>query len=385
MSALRGTKKHHVIIIQNSLRQYRKKFFVILRENLHRYNMDFTLIYGIPDGSSAPYKDLVELPWGKQVRNRYFNIMGSSLCWQPCFSHLRGANLVIIEQASKYLLNYVLFMQQVLGIRKIAFWGHGRNFSPEISVIGERIKYWMSRRVHWWFAYNELSASVVRSLDYPRERITNVQNAIDTKELFEAQSGISSSALQNTKIEYGISGANIGVFVGAMYENKRMEFLVDACTIIREQVPDFQLLAMGAGPKQKVVEEASLKFPWIKYLGPQFGDKKVGLMMMAKVLLMPGTVGLVIIDSFVFGAPLVTTGVSHHSPEISYLVNNENGVIVGQWDQPRVYAEAVSKILLNEDYRLKLVKGCCESAKKYTVEEMASRFTDGICQAMRCI
>jgi exopolysaccharide biosynthesis WecB/TagA/CpsF family protein len=39
---------------------------------------------------------------------------------------------------------------------------------------------WLTK-VDWWFAYNDLSAGIVRSLGYPEERITSVQNAIDTR------------------------------------------------------------------------------------------------------------------------------------------------------------------------------------------------------------
>ena len=42
----------------------------------------------------------------------------------------------------------------------------------------------------------------------------------------------------------------------------------------------------------------------------------------------PGLVGLSIIDSFAAGIPIITTTSKIHSPEISYLQHNYNGLIL---------------------------------------------------------
>jgi len=79
----------------------------------------------------------------------------------------------------------------------------------------------------------------------------------------------------------------------------------------------------------------------------------------------------------------VTTNVPFHSPEIDYLVNGVNGVIVGEKDDLSAYADRVSHILLNDDERERLIYGCRVAREKYTIEEMVERFTDGILKALR--
>ena len=97
-------------------------------------------------------------------------------------SLLRGSDLIIVDQGSRFLINYVLFFLQILMIKKFCFWGHGKNVREQNAIlIDEGIKRFVSRRAHWWFAYNDFSARVVGSLGYPASRITSVQNAIDTK------------------------------------------------------------------------------------------------------------------------------------------------------------------------------------------------------------
>ncbi len=77
-----------------------------------------------------------------------------------------------------YLINYVLLTYQLLGVKKLAFWGHGKNLQARGERrISEFVKRLVSRRVHWWFAYNNLSAEIVKKTGFPEDRITVAQNA----------------------------------------------------------------------------------------------------------------------------------------------------------------------------------------------------------------
>src|SRR5690606_5628088 len=103
-------------------------------------------------GEEAAKSDAVDVPWGAKIRNRHIRFGQKSLTWQPCLSLLQGADLVIVEQASRHLLNYVLLVCQAFGVHKVAFWGHGRNLKESAaSPLGEYLKSITSRHVHWWF------------------------------------------------------------------------------------------------------------------------------------------------------------------------------------------------------------------------------------------
>ena len=83
-------------------------------------------------------------------------------------------------------MNYLLIAGQLLGLRRFAFWGHGRNFqAANPDSLSEKIKRWVVRIPHWWFVYTEGAAKYVQALGYPRDRVTVVYNAIDTKGLIE--------------------------------------------------------------------------------------------------------------------------------------------------------------------------------------------------------
>jgi len=100
------------------------------------------------------------------------------------------------------------------------------------------------------------------------------------------------------------------------------------------------------------------------------------------LLLMPGGVGLVILDSFAIGVPMVTTDTPLHGPEIEYLKLGENGLLVECGDSVEVYANEVVRLLENNSFRERLAICALADGQEYTVENMAKRFADGIRSAL---
>lgn len=68
-------------------------------------------------------------------------------------------------------------------------------------------------------------------------------------------------------------------------------------------------------------------------------------MLLARVFLMPGLVGLAILDAGAAGLPLVTTDYPWHSPEIAYLDPGVNGLPIRLWRDPGAYVDAVAGLL----------------------------------------
>ena len=173
---------------------------------------------------------------------------------------------------------------------------------------------------------------------------------------------------------------NVGVYVGGLYPQKRVGFLLDAARLVRAAVPDFHLLIIGAGPDAGIAEEAAAELSWVRYVGPRFGAEKTALASLGRVLLMPGLVGLGVLDSFAYGTPMVTTNVSYHSPEIEYLRHGENGMMVA--DDVQTYAQAVTELLTDETRRLQLRQGAEPALETFSIQAMAQRFADGVRDAL---
>jgi glycosyltransferase involved in cell wall biosynthesis len=375
---------HKVAIIYKSIPLYRRDFFNGLRNSLRKKDIDLILIYGQPGRKDALKKDATDLDWALKVQSKIFEIGRYEVYWQPALPYLKNIDLVIVEQASKLLLNYVLLLQNALGIRKVAFWGHGKNFQEgSANQFAEWVKRWVSKRVHWWFAYNEVSANIVRNLGFPTKRITLVQNAVDTRFLTKALKNLSVEQINHTRTELNIHSQHVGIYTGGMYPEKRLFFLLEAIQHVRTKINDFEMIFIGSGIDAPIIKNAAVKFNWIHFIGPKFDLEKIPYFAISQVFLMPSAIGLGILDTFALETPLITMEGSLHGPEIDYLKNGLNGIMLPRSSQPRDYANAIVHFLTHQKERDTILNGCRASQKIYTIENMIERFSDGVVNALK--
>jgi glycosyltransferase involved in cell wall biosynthesis len=184
------------------------------------------------------------------------------------------------------------------------------------------------------------------------------------------------------RAELGLNSENVAVYTGGLYPNKRIDFLLDAAILIREAIPDFELIVIGDGPDRHRISAAASRHPWIHDIGPKNDQAKVPYWALAKLLLMPGLVGLVVVDSFALGVPLITTDFPYHSPEIDYLKNDINGLLVPCGPSAEIYATAVATLLLDPPRLERLRTNALASAAEHTIEKMADNFAMGVIQAL---
>ncbi len=377
------TRSKKAVIVYRYIPHYRLEFYQLLRTMLLERGIALELVYGDPGPNDAVKKDSIEISWGIKINNKIWKIGNRELFWQPIFRHIKGADLVIVESASRLLVNYILIVRYKLGIQKFAYWGHGRNFQDiSASRGGEWIKQLLSNQVHWWFAYNNYSVRVLQQRKFPLERITSVQNAIDTCYLTKALEQWTPQKLEIFSSELGIKSKNVAVFIGGIYHEKRISFLLESLILIRQEISDFEMIFIGSGSDVGLIQNAAAVHKWIHFVGPKFNIEKVPYFAISKLLLMPGLVGLGILDAFALETPLVTTNISYHSPEIDYLENGVNGIVVMDCEDPQPYARAVINLFKDESSRFRLVQACRVARENYTIEAMARRFSHGIERAL---
>lgn len=349
-----------------------------MRAKLVQLNMQLDVLYGQPTNAELAKKDSADLSWGTVIQNHYF--LDGRLCWQGILAKARGYDLVIVTQENKLLDNLLLLT--LSRSFKLAFWGHGANLqSDNPNGWRERFKRWTTCRVDWWFAYTGMSVELVKRCGFSGARITNLENAVDTTELLQLKAGITAADTATLRQQHGLAGAKVGVFVGSLYDDKRLDFLFACALQIRQQCPTFQLLLIGNGPQRALVEDFCARHAgWCHYLGVQKGRDKMRYLSLADVMLNPGLVGLGILDSFVAGVPMMTTDCGLHSPEVDYLQNGVNGLMTANTEA--AYVDAVLCALKDEAYCDRLKLGALASASRYTIENMADNFCLGIQRAL---
>lgn len=363
--------------------KYREAFHYALRAEMEARGHEYRFLYAKSFTNEAK-GDTVHIPWAEDRPMKEIRIRGRSLLWHSIFSDARAFDLLITQQENRILTNYVLqILAPIFGFR-IAFFGHGKNFQAKNpNSLAERWKRFWATKVHWWFAYTDSCADLVESYGFPRDKITTFNNAIDLSAIYEEIARATPQRLDALREDLCGGSENVAVYVGGMYAEKRLSFLVEALDHIRATIPDFHAIFMGAGPDDCIIKTASETRPWIRYVGPKFGQEKTDHALLAKAWLMPGLVGLAVLDSFAYETPMITTALPYHSPEFDYLEDGVNGVIVRESGDAAAYGDAVIRVLRDDAYRAALVAGGQAARQKYSIEEMARRFADGIEGALK--
>jgi len=372
-----------VVHVTRYVPQYRREVFESLRFRLAARDVDFRLVYGQPGPDDAARGDAVEIAWAERIENRFIALPGREAVWQPYLRRVSGADLLILEQGSRLLATYAAFGRRAFGGPAIAFWGHGLHFNTGHAMpVAEAAKAWLARRADWWFAYTPRSVEVVAGLGFPRERITLMENAVDTSALRAARARLDEDELEALRTRLGLVGRRVAVYVGALTPEKRLGFLIAAGDEVCRRVPDFELIVVGAGVEAARLRAAAVRRPWLHAVGARFGDDKVRHLALGRIMLMPGRAGLVVLDAFALELPMVTTAWPYHSHEFGYLVDRVNARVVPSWDDTGAYAAVVAELLEDDALQERLREGCSAGATRYTVENMADNIVTGCLAAL---
>ncbi len=368
-----------VTILQHRLLHYRVEFFEQLREILKARDIELNLVHGQSSLTEQVRKDEEKIVWAHVVKNRYWNVFGKDLCWQPFPASLKNSDLIVLMQENRILSNYPHLLRHFLiPNKRIAYWGHGANFqSVAPKGLREKWKSILLKQVDWWFAYTKATVTILRNANYPESRISCLNNAINTNTFREDVEQVSDVLLKKIKSQSGINDKSlVGLYCGSLYLEKRIDMLISASDLIYDIIPEFQLVVIGNGPDLHIIQDAIKTRPWIKWVGVKKGKKKAAYYHLAKVILNPGAVGLHVLDSFVSGKPMITTASAMHGPEAVYIENGINGFMTT--DSIDDYATTVINLLKDPSKYKEISQNAIKSSHEYSLENMAHNFADGI-------
>jgi glycosyltransferase involved in cell wall biosynthesis len=366
-----------VVILEAQLKQYRRAFLGELAARLRRDGIALQVAYSAPNQSERAKSDSLALPPDLGIEVPGVWLLGERVFVQLAWRAIRGADLVVIEQGNKHAFNYLLLALASLGKKRVAYWGHGYNHQARAPGASEWLKRKLLTRVDWWFAYTDGVGRYLVDQGVDSGIITVVQNTIDTRELAEAVRAHGDNERRTIRRRLGIAdGAPVGLFCGSLYSEKKLDLLVDAAQRIRRCRPDFELVIVGDGPARDTMRAAAARLPYVHYIGPVFGPERAAYFAISDVFLIPGLVGLAIVDAFTIGLPVFTTDIPIHSPEIEYLEPGKNGVMTAP--DADAYAAAVCRLLDEPDELARMRGAARATAARLTLGHMVEAFASGI-------
>ena len=366
-----------VVIVQPYVPSYRVPLFTRLQARLLEKGVELVVAHGRPAKSQAARNDAVTLPFSEVVRTLQIYILGRHIRWKSVGRLVRCSDLVISELASGALENYWLAIRPHT---RHGLWGHGFATTSGPNKLDSMLERWLMRRSDHTFFYTDKGGVVGAAAGLEPGKVTVLNNTVDTGGLAEAIKNVTAEEIEEFRSTYDLGAGPCCAFVGGLDASKRIEFLLLAGARLAQLVPGFQLIIAGDGAARQEVVDAARDAAWLRYVGRVGDQQKAMIAATCALLLNPGRVGLIAVDSFVMETPLVTTDWPFHGPEYDYLVHGESAVVTG--NSLGEFVAGVAATLDSPTTQRELVAGCRESATLYSLDAMVDRFLDGITQSL---
>ena len=358
-----------VAIIQRVITNYRIEFYNQLENLLLNENISLTVFAGEPLKEEEFRDGLNQVNCSKKITNYYF---GKRFYWQNLTKEIKNYDLIIIEQANTSLLNIFILFQRYLkkDYTKFAYWGHGKTLHQKSGFLSSKIKRFLTNKSDYWFGYTNHTKSILKELNIPNNKITIVNNSINTEH-------IKKERLTN-KIKSDEFSTII--FCSRLYRNKKIPFIIEGCAMARKKIHNIKLIIIGDGPEKNNIRKLIADKPWIEMTGSLYGKEKSMVLLRGDIMALPSHVGLSILDGFAAGLPIIISDFKNHCPEIAYFENNINGVkTANNLDD---FSNHIIRLFKNPTKIHEMSLNAIEAANQYTVKDMSLRFSEGIIKAV---
>jgi len=377
------------ILHQGCVPNYREAFFARLGAIPDR---DYVVFHGDPEPGSGVVAAKPPFAFHDRfVRNRFLRIAGRRLVYQPVFLRvaLGGYDALVIGHEIKYFVNLaLLFWFRLLG-KPVLFWGFGtgQDFWDESrGTLGKSFtrcvnaaKNLLVRMASGYLAYTESGVATVERAGMPRDRIAVLNNTIDLTD--EIAGHARAQALDRGALRRALGvtpDAVVFVFVGRLLAGKRVEELIRAIGPLRRKGMDVQALIVGDGPERTALEAEAAGDA--RFLGAIHDVASISrIFRAADALVIPGYVGLAVNRAFAHGLPVITMRSDWHSPEIDYVEDGVNGLILASGDG---FVAGLARFAADPALRQRLAQGAVATRERLDLGRMVDAFDGAVARAL---
>lgn len=369
-----------IAIVQEYVPMYRQPFFEELIGLLDAYGIECRVFAGDPNKVQAKRNDGFESGFIRKVNQREYRVFGKRVVVSDVLSELAEFDMVIFEQARRNLALYRILARRVLINRSksrrrqiLALWGHGRDYATESGTLTRLLMAQLTNQVDWFFGYTKDSVDHVVGEGFESSRTTTVENSIDTKNLLADLQQIEQSVSECTDT------TNL-CYIGALDSSKNIPMVLKCAELVHRGDPQVRLTILGDGEASGDVAAYCAVREWASYRGHSTGKEKAAVLAKSELILNPGRIGLIALDSLTAGVPIATTDYGLHAPEYAYLDPGLTCAVFPNDDES--YAQGVQELLSDKELLSRMQQNCMDQRGNYSIENMAKNFADGIRAAL---
>jgi len=299
----------------------------------------FTAIHGKERAGTVPRDvgEAINIRRNIVVRNRYLLIGNLEFTWIPSFwwTIRHDPDVVVLIDQVKIISNYPIHLWMKIRGRRVVYYSHGFNHQATLKNLS-----WLPRLVERIRLFNLRRASAIVVYDSRGKQhllqngvtcpIYASNNTLDTRPILQFYRDYDGETCGKViRQELGIpTEAFVITFLGRLIPEKRVDFMIEVVKELSRRFGNAVCgLIIGDGPERERLQLLA-NGEQIIFTGYQSGDDLRRLLSMSDAIFLPGLVGLAIVEAFCAGKPFITVDHDFHSPEICYLHNGQNGVLI---------------------------------------------------------
>jgi glycosyltransferase involved in cell wall biosynthesis len=288
--------------------------------------------------------------------------------------HVRKGNEVTVHlwgflYALKQRKNFDLLIDEFNGSGFFTFF-----FSNTILLIHQMYKEFWFREFGFIGAIPNIVESLLLRL-YKKKLTITVSNSTkaDLQNLGFKNVNIVMNAISPHSVNSSLKKAKVPtlVFLGRMKSTKRPEDAIEIYKKTRTEIPSLKLWMIGRGPDENRLKKRATGLKDVTFWGLIDNEKKMQLLKVAHVLLVPGVregFGINVLEAASVGTPAV--GYNVHGLRDS-IVDGENGFLVSNSSDA---AERVIQLLNEKDLYNRISQNCLNYVKDFTWDKRVEEF-----------
>ncbi|WP_343486593.1 glycosyltransferase [Allomuricauda sp. d1] len=254
---------------------------------------------------------------------------------------------------------------------KVYNWTHGiltnhRNLKNRIYLIFYKFFF------DGLLLYGNIAKENLMNLGFDKDKIKVIYNSLNYKEQIKLRETLDENERQQIRTSLFDNPNNDQlVFIGRLTVQKKLNLLIKAIKLLKDEKIYVNLLFVGDGNQKKELQSQIDKYKianQICFYGASYDEtQNYKLIASSDCCVAPGEIGLTAMHSLMFGVPVIShNDRNRQMPEFEAILPNTNGVLF-EYDDAVDLKEQI-KILLkisNEKSKLQLRKDCYKIIDEY--------------------
>lgn len=361
-----------IIIFERVLTHYRLRFYNYIVEN--NPNIEIIFLTGPFITGKGFHTNIKEANFSVKILPVKF-FLGFEIYNWP-LKLLKTADSVVCVISLTSISN--IFYSAIARIYSIPFfwWGHSKNFSK--SGFFERAKNELKLLSTCW------SNGVLAYTDQERERflqsrflrnkiVISLGNTLDTESIISIRNESHHHILPKEAFVNKMRNKSLIGIIGRLHEKRNARLAIDLFLEVFSTKKDLLLLIIGDGEEYHRLNEYYGAKEGILFVGGIEDEKELAYYMSRiEFFIHAGLVGLNLVHAMCYEKPNLVINLPIHSPEIDYLKNGENGLLLNDVNEMK---KNILSLLDNKDEIKRLGKNALNDIKStYNIKRMAANF-----------